>query len=731
MDVNEITNNSELVTSKKMLIITSIFLLILLVWQTISASVQHQAYQGSLMDSVTDRVLSDYQEYFSQLRLEIDLLQQKQLSNLNALEISGKNAKEDDYMAVLNVVRKDIKNTRLFALIDNHGQGSLSHITGDFLPACKEEIKSTLQHGTQKHIFLHRSKNSVHFDLLQPLLTNNQATSYLFVAFNPDILKKLLMKYQLPHQELFLMRSDNIGKIELSSQNNNKQYDQMTMSSKELNSFNYVKPISGTRWQIAIRLDPKYSSNLFLMGVLKALGIWSVLTFIIYMFYKNQQQRSRRYLKIHQQLSYKDNYDKLTGLNNRAYFENKLASLINEKHQKELSRSGVVLHLDIDQFQIINNNFGYGIGDKYLSLISDELIKFSPQDATVSRLGNDEFAILLPDLPHQDAKDYAHEVRMFFQQLEFPQLEQKIKLTVSIGIVMLDCYQQDIEQVFSSLAQAMNLAKEKGRNRVQLYQSNDTQLIQHANDMAAVHELAAALKDNRLILYRQEIRALNSMLAHQRYEILVRMKNKQNKLVPPGLFIPAAEKYGMISQLDFWVIANTFKAICELDKQGNTCYSINLSGLTLANRDLFDFVKSQFDCYKVAPQRICFEVTETSAITHLGSALHFMEEMIELGCSFSLDDFGSGLSSFSYLQTLPVKIIKIDGAFIKDINHNKINRIFVENIFRTAVAMDKQTVAEFVESAEIAQTLKDIGIDYGQGYHIHKPELWYDSNKED
>jgi EAL domain-containing protein (putative c-di-GMP-specific phosphodiesterase class I) len=200
-------------------------------------------------------------------------------------------------------------------------------------------------------------------------------------------------------------------------------------------------------------------------------------------------------------------------------------------------------------------------------------------------------------------------------------------------------------------------------------------------------------------------------------------------LIPPLNFIPAAEKYGLIRQIDYWVIEHTFKMLSErADDQHR--YSINLSGVTIADRDIYDLVIALFQKYHIAPQRICFEITETSAVTHLKSALHFIEKMCAFGCEFSLDDFGSGLSSFSYLQKFPVTSIKIDGAFVRNMDSNEVNRIFVENIQRTASAMHKSTIAEFVENAGIEALLIDIGVDYGQGFHLHKPELCYQTDKK-
>lgn len=718
--------DKNLSTSKRVVLLTIILIFFLLLWQSFSASRIHQQYQESLMDAVTDRILSDYQEYFSQLRLEIDLFQQKQLSAISSLQESGSKASTEQYMDVLNSLRSEIKHTRLFALIDEQGHGSLKHITGNFLPACEEEISATIASGLQESLFLHRSGKSEHFDLLQPLSTVDGKDSYFFVAFNPDVLNNLLSKYQLPHQQLFLMRADNVREIELTTES--KEYASMLVGSNELDEFSFVKAIPNTRWKIAIRLSPKYSTNLYQQGIFKALIVWCVLTLLIYGFYRLQKSRLQSHFKTKQELAFKENHDQLTGLVNRARFESVLMDNINSHQNKTLIDTGVVFHIDIDKFQVINKSFGYAIGDNYLHKASVDLKNFLPENAIVSRLGSDEFAILLPTLPYIEAKEFAHKIRLFFQEISISTVNEEVSLTASLGVVILDESQFDTEQVFLSLAQAVSLAKEKGRNRVQVYQSNDELLIRHAKEMAAIHEISNALEENRLVLYRQKIKALSENQT-MHYEVLVRMISSEGLIIPPNDFIPAAEKYGIIRQIDHWVIENTFKGINLQDDDSDTCYSINLSGSTLADRDIYDQVVVLFERYKILPQRICFEITETSAITHLKSALHFMDNMIEYGCSFSLDDFGSGLSSFSYLQKLPVSIIKIDGVFVRDMDSNEVNRIFVENIKRTASAMKKKTVAEFVENAEIESLIKKIGIDYGQGYHIHKPELWFSEVK--
>ncbi|MCJ8295279.1 MAG: EAL domain-containing protein [Colwellia sp.] len=724
-------------TSKRVVILTSFLILLLLVSQSFSASSIHQSYQESLMDSVTDRILSDYQEYFTQLRLEIDLFQQKQLNAIDKLEKKSGQASQQEYMQVLTSLRNDIDNTRLFALIDSKGQGSLKHITGNFLPDCESEIATTIADGVQKKLFLHRSKSSIHFDLLQPLATNSGQGAFFFVAFNPDILINVLKKYQLPHQQLFLMRADSPGEIELTTETDDSKYSEL-ISGGELKSFNFVKAIPNTRWQLAIRLSPQYSSNLYRQGLIKAVLIWLLLTLFIYAFFRQQKHSLRKQLQVEQALAYVDNYDQLTGLANRVNFDRQLFEHIEANriltHNSinantiAMNKSGVVMHIDLDKFQVINNSVSYAVGDKFLHQISISLREFLPDNAIISRLGNDEFAILLPELLFSEAKSFAHQIRLLIQKIRIVDYQQDTGITASIGVIILDHSIFDAQQVYSSLGQAVNLAKEKGGNRVQVYQSDDEQLVLHAKEMEAVHDVAEALKENRLLLYRQAIKSLSQQQGSH-YEVLIRMKNSQGALVPPIHFIPAAEKYGLIRQVDQWVIEHTFKMLAS-SPDDTSSYSINLSGVTIADRDIYDQVISLFEQYQISAERICFEITETSAISHLESALYFINKMKAFGCQFSLDDFGSGLSSFSYLQKLPVDIIKIDGAFVQDMDTNPINRVFVENIKRTAEAMNKKTIAEFVENSAIETMLREIGIDYGQGYHIHKPEPWYEASQE-
>lgn len=716
--------NSEFKTTLKLVLFTSGLFLALLLWQAHSSTNAQHQYHQEMMKSVTDRVLTDYQEYLTQLRLEIDLFQEKHKKEIINLTAAADQSTKEEYMPLYRSLKNEIQHTRLFAIIDEQGNGTLKHITGDFLPACKEEVSTTLKQGTQESLFLHHSKTSVHFDLLQPLIGQEQNGQYFFTAFDPDRLEQLLSKYQLPHQQLFLMRVDELGKVELTTESDNSAFKTMTINEDTMSSFSYVADIPRTRWQIAIRLDPGFESKMHIQGILKALGIWLILTAFIYLFYRMQKGKILKQERIESALMHQGQHDRLTGLANREQFENKLSDLITAKsNDSENDGYGAVLQIDIDKFQVINNTYGYGAGDKILYQLSISLRELLPDDATLCRLGNDEFAIIFPTLYHSASESFSDKLRKFIQAIDISNINADAKITACIGVINIENELTETEQILSSLHLCVAVAKQKGRNRVQVYQSDDQQLLQHANEMHVVHQLSDAIANHKIILFRQEIRSL-AVQSRKHFEVLMRIEGDNQKIIAPGVLIPAAEKHGLSTKLDQAVIARTFEGLLA-SPDDDASYSINLSGATITDQDTANFIEKLIIKYDIDPSRLYFEITETAAIAHIDSAIQFIERLTRMGCRFALDDFGSGTSSFSYLQQLPISVIKIDGAFVKDIDKNSINHIFVESIQRTAVAMNKKTVAEFVENAEIVDELKKIGIDYAQGYHIHKPEHWF------
>lgn len=711
---------------KGILLIASIVILLLLIWQVFSAYRLHQRYQVELMDTVSEQVLRDYEAYFSRLRLQIDLFQKRHEQALAALYSAGNEAETSAYMALHSELKEALPHSRLFAFVDNLGKGSLAHITGEFLPSCKLEIASTLASKNQEQLFLHRKDNSIHFDLLQPLQAATNANELFFVSFSTDMLLETLNRFQLPYQELFLLRSDSQGKIELSGVGE-EGANQLVMSEDELERFSFVKPIPRTRWQVAIRLDEGYNHRLLRDTIVMAVVAWLILSALMLGFYHLLRIGSERYHRIAELFEFTTQRDALTELVNRAHFEQELEDFIHSKRDKDV---GVVLQIDVDHFQLINSSYGYTYGDMLLASFAESLTELLPEGAIVSRLGNDEFAVLLRELRHEESEDFARQLKKSIEELEFKHKEQVIHVTVCIGVVNLIAHQNSSGRSLLSLGQAVNTAKGKGRNRVQMYQSDDSQLVRHAEQMDMIQTVEKALRQHRLVLFRQRI----APLQHENdddtacYEVLVRMFDPQGNLIPPGRFISVAEQYGMISSIDRWVLEATCQAM-SLAPDESARYSVNLSGKTLAMTDLAERARKIFRQYNISPKLISFEITETAAIENFALALDFISEMKAEGCKFYLDDFGSGLSSFAYLQKLPVDVIKIDGSFVREIEQNQVSAALVENIQRMARVTGKRTVAEWVENEGIAEKLRDIGIDYGQGYHIHKPEHWYVVNK--
>jgi EAL domain-containing protein (putative c-di-GMP-specific phosphodiesterase class I) len=272
------------------------------------------------------------------------------------------------------------------------------------------------------------------------------------------------------------------------------------------------------------------------------------------------------------------------------------------------------------------------------------------------------------------------------------------------------------------------MAKEKGRNRVQVYHPDDSELSLRFGEMAWVQRLHMALEEDRFCLYAQEIAPLGIDLGGGHIEILLRLHDEAGRMILPDSFIPAAERYGLMSTIDRWVVQNVFKIIaqCRAERHHGplAMCAINLSGTTIGDEAFLDFLREQFVTYSIPAEMICFEITETSAISNLGSAIRFINELKGLGCLFSLDDFCAGMSSFAYLKHLPVDFLKIDGSFVKDMLDDPINRAMVEVINHIGHVMGKRTIAEFVETPQIEQALLEIGVDYAQGYVIERPQLF-------
>lgn len=428
-------------------------------------------------------------------------------------------------------------------------------------------------------------------------------------------------------------------------------------------------------------------------------------------------------------LSWQASHDPLTKLVNRREFEQRLQQAVTSA--KTLDHQHVLCYLDLDQFKIVNDTCGHVAGDELLRQVSALFQSGLRKTDILARLGGDEFGVLLYQCPLEPAVQIANKLREQIHKLRFQWEDKTFSIGVSIGLVVIDADTQSLASALSAADAACYTAKNKGRNRVHIYQINDQELAQQRGEMQWVSRIPKALEENRFRLYYQRIVPLKQTNTKSEHgEVLLRLKDETGKIISPMAFIPAAERYNLMHLIDRWVISTLFAHIGQqyqenpdsFSMQGRPgMYAVNLSGASINDEHFINFVQEQFDKARFPPSIICFEITETVAITNLAKAAEFILKLKALGCHFALDDFGSGMSSFAYLKNLPVDYLKIDGAFIKDIVKDAIAAEMVKTIARIASVMGIQTIAEFVENDAILLKLKALGVDYAQGYGIAKP----------
>lgn len=432
-----------------------------------------------------------------------------------------------------------------------------------------------------------------------------------------------------------------------------------------------------------------------------------------------------RYLA--RQLSWQANHDELTGLFNRRTFElHLLDAIVGAKSEEQ---HHVLCFLDLDQFKAVNDTCGHAAGDELLCQITKLFQERVRVTDTLARLGGDEFGLLLHQCSLAQAEQVAEELRRRIQEFQFIWQGKVFTIGVSIGLAEINADCQNLNTVLSAADSACYAAKERGRNCIYVYQSDDLKLVQHRNEMQWISKIDQALREDRFQLYFQKITPVMEGSETDRYEILLRLVDESGELVLPMAFIPTAERYHLIPAIDRWVIRNFFSQYEKHQQQligngkvGKTgLYTINLSGGSVNSEEFMAFLKDQFSEHHIAPQNICFEITETTAIANLDQAAQLIHSLKELGCQFALDDFGSGMSSLAYLKKLPVDYLKIDGSFIQDIDNDQIDYAMVDSVNRLSHLMGIQTIAECVESKSVLKQLQKIGVDYAQGFCIDKP----------
>lgn len=420
-----------------------------------------------------------------------------------------------------------------------------------------------------------------------------------------------------------------------------------------------------------------------------------------------------------EELAYQASHDALTGLHNRRAFETALEQALAAMKAGGAART--LLYIDLDQFKLVNDTCGHSAGDQLLREIS-VVMRSSVQEGFLARLGGDEFGLLLAaDLG--DARRRAEKLIDSIRRHVFIYQGQYFQIGASIGMVELQADSQGMDEMLIAADQACYAAKDKGRDRIEVYVADDDYYQSQRAQFLSVAQIVGALKEDRLVLHFQRIVPLQPDL-HPHVEVLLRMVGDQGRLISPGLFIPAAERFNLMPQVDRWVIDRVCRRVGSgvAGFAADTTFAINLSGATVSADDLGDYVAGCFSRHAIDPARICFEITETAAIGHLDRALAFFARVRAMGATVALDDFGAGLSSFAYLRRLEVDFLKIDALFVKHLHSDARDFAVVRSIMEVARVHNIRTIAEYVHKPVIADILREMGVDYAQGFALHEPE---------
>jgi len=426
--------------------------------------------------------------------------------------------------------------------------------------------------------------------------------------------------------------------------------------------------------------------------------------------------------RLFRQLSYQASHDSLTGLINRREFENALIVALERAHDN-IEETHALLYIDLDQFKVVNDTFGHTAGDALLRQLSEQIQANIRSTDMLARLGGDEFGVLLERCTEARAIEVAEDIRGAIEGYRFEWQGSFTTVRCSIGVVIFSSENSDAASVMSSADVACYSAKDMGRNQTHLYRDSDASM--RHEEMKWVSRITSAVEEDRFELFFQPIIGIGKDSGNSRghYELLLRMRDEKGELISPDQFIPAAERYNLMSTLDRRVIHEAVTELADRNEDGEARYTlaVNLSGTSLSEDRFLDFVIEELEKQNLPDRAICFEITETAAISNLPRVVHFMQELKKLGCMFSLDDFGSGLSSFTYLKNLPVDYLKIDGQFIRNVVDDSVDETMVKAISDVGHAMGIETIAERVETKQVLDKLGSLGIEFAQGYYIARP----------
>ncbi len=427
------------------------------------------------------------------------------------------------------------------------------------------------------------------------------------------------------------------------------------------------------------------------------------------------------------ELTYQTQHDKLTTLKNRSFFQEELECLISRTTRS--GETSALIYLDLDQFKYVNDTIGHAAGDELLIEVSQLLKDKLREGDLLARFGGDEFTILIYNTNEHAIDIVAHNLLRFFESYRFFSKSQLFNITCSMGITIIDNETQSAESALSHADIACNIAKKQGRNCFHIYDPANKQLDGMAEDMGWASRVKNAYENDLFSLVYQPIVSIEHGMVED-YEVLLRMDLDDGQRILPGGFIPAAERFGLINNVDRWTVSRAMHSLVKLHEQNpNIRFAINLSGRAFEDKELLPMIQGILDNTGLEPTCLTFEITETAAIANIAAAKKFIAKLKDMGCQFALDDFGTGFCSFAYLKNLPVDKLKIDGSFVQSLDTSKVDSVMVQSMNQIAHALGKQTIAEFVQNEKTLNILREYGVDYAQGHYFGKPSATIETNK--
>lgn len=418
-----------------------------------------------------------------------------------------------------------------------------------------------------------------------------------------------------------------------------------------------------------------------------------------------------------EELEYRSSHDLVTGLLNRDEFERRLSVALGESRHDKIEY--LLCYLDLDQFKIVNDTLGHYAGDELLRQVASQIRAVARPGDAVARLGGDEFGLLLQDMDEPRGRVLIETLLETLRNHRFQWGNRQHSISVSIGVTSVNAETETTARALADADAACYAAKDAGRDRAYWALAGDEEVRRRHGEMHMISEIAHALNESRLELHYEDVVDTEEPSRVVYRELLVRMRDSEGQMVPPSSFIVAAERYFLMPTLDRWIIQTALNMLSQLPPDG-IIYAVNISGMSLSDETVLADVPNMVRESGIAPQRLCFEITETAAISHLSLVVHFMQEMTDLGCRFALDDFGAGMASFSYLKALPVHFLKIDGSFVRSMAASRVDRGMVEAINSIGHEMGLRTIAEHVEDQCLLETLREMGVDLAQGHFLGK-----------